>query len=1453
MAGSDDEIPPPPQTPTQQAPHTVSTIKLPILKKGEYDIWAMKMEHYLGHTDYPICEVIQKENGPVQVSTDTNGQIKVLPPKTAEEILAKERERKERKTLLMDIPEDNLAKFHKMTDAKVTGHLMARNGADLKIAKLSNIEDAFFLNFLDFIPASPDYVPTSLGKTYSSSSNSFGVVPIASPSLLLFHNDPYMKVLQAFYAKESPIPPPNPIIPPVILTPSPVLPPSLLFDPRYFFVPGELLPPKKQIHPTSSSSTTLSNLSRKQACILMPPKRTSTSKAPAMTQAGIRKLVVDSVATALEAQATTMLNTNNPNRNSGLRRTPIAKKYTYENNCAKKNNVKFTINTLTEEALFWWNSFTQPIGVKEAYKITWFQSLPSQLNIHGAGVSTKDVNQKFLRSLLASWSQVSLIIRTKPGVDTLSFDDLYNNLRVFKSDVKGSTASSFSTQIVAFVSSKSTSSTNEASTAYAKNEYMISSVYDEEPSLCELWQAVLDPHDPIDELKVLVTLDGDGVDWTDHLEDEQENFALMAYSNLGSDTEWEQLGDASIEIQAYDQALKNVEAQLVAHQKNQIWSSDIEDSHVDDRYAEGMHAVPPPITGIYMPPRSDFGIDESMFTYGPKQSKTSESDAKTSNYASCESNSSVETLESIPKPVINEPKVVSKRKVWYDTLIIEEYEPDNDDEHVTKPSKEQEKPSFAFVNIVKDCDFHEKRMAKQVELDKLKGKSTGPKENRPVWNTVQILNHQNKFVPTRVLTKTGRFPINAARQNFSSQTSSTSIARKDNTTKPVVNEIRPRNNVYKLHLPIKSPFNRTTTPKDNFSYHKVNTAGDKTVSVVGGNKEAAVKALADCNWRPKRHYWNKVFKYSSGLDSSKNVISKDPLGRPKHMNGNNAYLVDYQDYNGGFVAFGGSKGHITDTECLVLSPDFKLLDENQVLLRVPRQNNMYSFNLENIVPTGGLACLITKATVDESNKWHRMLGHVNFKNLNKLVKGIFVRGLPSKIFQNDHTCIACQKGNQHKASWIKREYSNARTPQQNGVAERKNKTLIEATRTMLADSFLPNTFWAEALVRSKNQANKIARPEEANHSAGAARASSTNTVNIVSTPVSTASPLRVFSASESSYPDSTIYVDQDDSQIPSLEDIYDHLSNGIFSNASYDDEGAVADFTNLETIMNVSLIPTSRIHFIHPTTQILRDPTSIVQTRSKVNKSSGAHAFVATFKNLPYGKRAIGTKWVYRNKKDERGVVGRNKARLVALGYRQEEGVDYDEVFAPVARIEAIRIFLAFASFMGFIVYQMDVKSAFLYGIIDKEVYVTQPIGFVDPKYPKKVYKVMKALYGLHQAPRAWRLISWQCKKQTIVATSSKEAKYVAAANCYGHHFIRDAYEEKLIQVLKIHTDDNVANLLTKSFDVSRHHFIRDAYEEKLIQVLKIHTDDNVANLLTKSFDVSRFNLLIVNIGLLNQ
>ncbi|GJV88528.1 putative ribonuclease H-like domain-containing protein [Tanacetum coccineum] len=161
----------------------------------------------------------------------------------------------------------------------------------------------------------------------------------------------------------------------------------------------------------------------------------------------------------------------------------------------------------------------------------------------------------------------------------------------------------------------------------------------------------------------------------------------------------------------------------------------------------------------------------------------------------------------------------------------------------------------------------------------------------------------------------------------------------------------------------------------------------------------------------------------------------------------------------------------------------------------------------------------------------------------------------------------------------------------------------------------------------------------------------------------------------------------DDLNMPELEDI-------VYSNDD-EDVGAKADMNNLDAFMHVNPIPTTRVHKDHP-----KNPK--------------------------------------RNKKDERGIVIKNKARLVAQGYTQEEEIDYDEVFAPVARIKAIRLFLAYASFKDFMAYQMDVKSVFLYGNIKEEVYVCQSSRFEDPNFPNKVYKVEKALYGLHQAPRAW-------------------------------------------------------------------------------------------------------------------
>ncbi|GJZ03237.1 putative ribonuclease H-like domain-containing protein [Tanacetum coccineum] len=547
----------------------------------------------------------------------------------------------------------------------------------------------------------------------------------------------------------------------------------------------------------------------------------------------------------------------------------------------------------------------------------------------------------------------------------------------------------------------------------------------------------------------------------------------------------------------------------------------------------------------------------------------------------------------------------------------------------------------------------------------------------------------------------------------------------------------------------------------------------------------------------------------------------------------------------------------TETECLILSPDFKLPDENQVMLKIPRKDNMYSFDLKNVVPSKGLTCLIAKATNDESNMWHRRLGHINFKTMNKLVKGNLVRGLPSKIFENDHSCVACQKGKQHKASCksklvtsvsqplqilhmdlfgpifvksimgkicdngtefknydmnqfcgikgIKREFSNARTPQQNGVAERKNRTFIEAARTMLADSLLPIPFWAEAVNTACYVQNRVLVTKPHNKTPYELLIGRTPIISFMrpfGCPVTILNTLdhlgkfnrkvdvgflvgysinnkafRVFN-SRTKKVEENLHVnflkinqmlqevdhngcletnsdagqagkenvsDQEYILLPSLhtssnvpsnskkdesspkddagkknevkdstkEDTANLQDTGIFRSA-YDDEyvGAEADLSNLETNMSVSPIPTTRIRKDHPKAQIIREVDYAVQTRRihKQNKA-GLITFInkqrrTNHKDFQNCRSYAGRASLVQTTEclDTGGFTPWKEGHwLVAQGYRQEEGVDYDGVFAPVARIEAIWLFLAFASYMDFTVYQMDVKSAFLYGTIEEE------------------------------------------------------------------------------------------------------------------------------------------------------
>ncbi|GKC28370.1 putative ribonuclease H-like domain-containing protein [Tanacetum coccineum] len=345
-------------------------------------------------------------------------------------------------------------------------------------------------------------------------------------------------------------------------------------------------------------------------------------------------------------------------------------------------------------------------------------------------------------------------------------------------------------------------------------------------------------------------------------------------------------------------------------------------------------------------------------------------------------------------------------------------------------------------HLIKDCDYYEKKMAREAEVKRVV--NTGNRVEKPVWTNANRINHTNQFVPRSVQLNAGRPKLNTVRPNIN--TGRTNI----NSVRPKVNAVSPKVNTVRSKQPVTHKTSNSSSPKRpqmnqmnqrrdfSKSYSSVrrpfanSTAQMANSNAVMGRWGSAVKTSASYTWRNSRPNFN----YNSGPTSIrtehplKNMVDRGIFdsGCSGHMTGNKDQLEDFEEFNGGSVTFGGSKGYIsgkgrirhkvlfTETECLVVSSDFKMPDENQILLKVPRHHNMYSFDMKTPSPAKGFACLIAKATSDESKLWHRRLGHINFKNLNKLVKGNLVRGLPSKVFKNDHTCVACHKGKQHRAS-----------------------------------------------------------------------------------------------------------------------------------------------------------------------------------------------------------------------------------------------------------------------------------------------------------------------------------------------------------------------------------------------------------------------------------------------------
>ncbi|GJV76616.1 hypothetical protein Tco_1508200, partial [Tanacetum coccineum] len=667
-----------------------------------------------------------------------------------------------------------------------------------------------------------------------------------------------------------------------------------------------------------------------------------------------------------------------------------------------------------------------------------FQKLISQLEVHGAPISKEDINQKFLRSLPSSWNQIALIMRNKPDIDEIDIDDLYNNLRVYEDELKRSLGSNSASQNLAFLSSENTGDTNEVSTAIGDFEVSTASGINQVPSTpCA--------HDVAYSFLAQPTTSP---------QLENEDFQQMDGDDLEElDLRW-QVAMLTVRVKKFIQRTgRNLDFKEKRHVSLDKSKIECYNCHRKGHLLENvdLEGIKKKILWAYL------GLDEYAIRNKIIESQTTELNTKTSETAG---------QTNAEKPKSASESVVSNPKIDRDRVIIEDWNSDDEEEVSEVQTVRPETQTVKTRDDKSDCNFHDKKS----QEPKLKNVvNTGQREGKPVWDNTKRINHQNfskyphlskTFVPSGVLTRTGlhRSYVNTASiaRLVSTARPSVSTARPVCTAKPNVSTARPIYTTRPIYLrmdnvrprglcsPIKRSYYTKPAfrPKDlkqnvkTFRVQNMTTAGTRAIVNTGKGKLDTDLKKSRWVWRPKGNYLDHVSKNNRSFMLKKGnpeILLQDHAvvdsGCSSHMTGNKAYLYDYEDFNGDFMAFGSDpkggkitgKGKIktanldfddvyfvdelkfnifsvsqmcdkknsvlfTESECLILSPSFKLLDESQVVFRAPRKNDVYSLDLKNIIPSGGITYLYANATLDESKLRHRRLGHVNFKNIDKLVK-----------------------------------------------------------------------------------------------------------------------------------------------------------------------------------------------------------------------------------------------------------------------------------------------------------------------------------------------------------------------------------------------------------------------------------------------------------------------------------